>query len=214
MLHYPKIPDARGCPGGKCLAFDKIDGTNLHFAWDREFGWHAFGTRRDEFPLLPLGIAEFHRAHPGLEEADRLFLALLAQPIEEVFRMHPHFAQATACVAFAEYAGPNSFAGQHQPEDEKQLTLFDVLIQEQGLVGPFDFVERFGHLRVPRVVFRGRFTGKLTDDVRQGKYDVAEGVVIKGGSGGEDLWMVKVKTLEYLDLLKARFGTKWRDYWE
>jgi hypothetical protein len=32
MLHYPKIPSAAGCPGGKCVAFDKLDGTNLH--WD------------------------------------------------------------------------------------------------------------------------------------------------------------------------------------
>src|SRR3712207_8134788 len=36
-----------------CIAFEKVDGTNLHWDWDREFGWHAFGTRRDDFNLLP-----------------------------------------------------------------------------------------------------------------------------------------------------------------
>ena len=68
MLHYPKIPDSRGCPGGRCVAFDKVDGTNLHWDWDRDFGWHAFGTRRDTFNLTPDGIALFAAAHPELAE--------------------------------------------------------------------------------------------------------------------------------------------------
>jgi hypothetical protein len=25
--------------------FEKLDGTNLHWYWNRAFGWHAFGTR-------------------------------------------------------------------------------------------------------------------------------------------------------------------------
>jgi hypothetical protein len=28
------------------VAFEKYDGTNLHRDWDRDFGWHSFGTRR------------------------------------------------------------------------------------------------------------------------------------------------------------------------
>ena len=47
MLHYPKMPDSRNCPDGRCLAFEKYDGTNLHWEWEREFGWHSFGARRD-----------------------------------------------------------------------------------------------------------------------------------------------------------------------
>ena len=49
---------------------------------------------------------------------------------------------------------------------------------------------------------------------RQGKYDLKEGVVIKGGSGADDLWMCKVKTLGYLERLEQAFGTRWQDYWE
>ena len=100
---------------------------------------------------------------------------------------------------FTEYAGAGSFAGAHQPGDTRDLVLFDVLAGTAGLVGPFDFVRDFGHLRIPRVVFQGRFSGKLTEDVRRGKYEVREGVVIKGGTGGDDLWMCKVKTLAYLE---------------
>jgi hypothetical protein len=59
MPHRPKILGSRRCPGGRCVAFEKHDGTNLHWEWDREFGWHSFGTRRDEFTLPKIGIEQF-----------------------------------------------------------------------------------------------------------------------------------------------------------
>jgi hypothetical protein len=78
LLHYPKVPGSRGCPAGRCVAFEKYDGTNLHWDWDRDFAWHAFGTRRDQFNLLPAGIEQFTHAHPHLHEAPALFLQTLA----------------------------------------------------------------------------------------------------------------------------------------
>ena len=63
------------------------------------------------------------------------------------------------------------------------------------------------------MLFRGKFSGKLTEDVRAGNYDVDEGAVIKGGDG-ETVWMAKVKTQVYLNKLKASFGDKWEDYGE
>src|SRR4051812_48734127 len=105
MLHYPKIPSSEGCPGGKCFAFEKIDGTNLHFDWDRDFGWHAFGTRRDVFNLTPDGIAAFNAAHPGLEDAASLFQAALADRLDAIFRAAPDFEAHQEMRAFAEYAG-------------------------------------------------------------------------------------------------------------
>jgi hypothetical protein len=64
------------------------------------------------------------------------------------------------------------------------------------------------------VVYEGKLTGKFTEDVREGKYDVDEGVVCKGGSDADDLWMVKVKTYAYLERLKQAFADRWEDYWE
>jgi hypothetical protein len=212
VLHYPKIPDATGCPGGPCIAFDKIDGTNLHWSWDRDFGWHTFGTRRDQFDLTPAGIEAFHRAHPGLDHSVDLFLRTLAGPLEQVFHTNPDHVSQPEIQVFTEYAGPGSFAGRHSRGDVMELVLFDLLAR-QGLVGPFEFVRDFGHLRIPRVVFRGKFSGRLTEAVRQGKYGVEEGVVVKGGTGA-DLWMCKIKTLRYLERLKQQFGERWRDYWE
>ena len=50
MLHYPKIPSSsKPAPIGKCVAFEKLDGTNLHWCWDRDFGWHAFAGQTCSF---------------------------------------------------------------------------------------------------------------------------------------------------------------------
>ena len=45
-------------------------------------------------------------------------------------------------------------------------------------------------------------------------FGVAEGVICKGGTGGPDMWMVKIKTDAYLTRLKQAFADRWEDYWE
>jgi hypothetical protein len=214
MLHYPKIPGSSAAPTGRCVAFDKLDGTNLHWCWDRDFGWHAFGTRRDAFNLDDGGEAAFATAHPGLEEAARVFRETLAEPLDAVLRDHPNYADFTAVKAFAEFVGENSFAGAHDPDDPKRTVLFDVWADGYGFVSAQQFVADFGHLPIPRVVYTGKLTGAFLEAVREGKYGVAEGVVCKGGAGGEDVWMVKVKTYAYLERLKKSFGARWEDFWE
>jgi peptidase E len=47
-----------------------------------------------------------------------------------------------------------------------------------------------------------------------GKYGVQEGVVCKGGTGGSDIWMVKIKTHSYMERLKKAFAERWEEYWE
>jgi hypothetical protein len=63
-------------------------------------------------------------------------------------------------------------------------------------------------------VYTGKLTGAFLEAVREGKYGVAEGVVCKGGTGGRDVWMVKVKTYAYTERLKKSFGARWEEYWE
>jgi RNA ligase len=214
MLHYPKIPGSRGCPNGRCLAFEKYDGTNLHWDWDRDFGWHAFGTRRDEFNLTEAGVEQFARLHAHLRQCAEVFRATLAEGIEKVLRENPSYREFQAVKVFTEFLGPNSFAGLHKAEDPKELRLFDVQAEAVGIIGPRQFVADFGHLHTARVVYEGKLTGKFAEDVRTGLHGVAEGVVCKGGLGGSDVWMVKIKTYAYLEKLKKAFGDKWEDYWE
>lgn len=211
MLYYPKIPSSRDCPGGRCIAFEKYDGTNLHWNWDRDFGWHAFGTRRDEFNLTADGVRQFVQLH-GLAECVEIFWTRLAAGLEQVFRTS--YAVFPAMTAFTEFCGPNSFAGRHRAGDPMRLVLFDVQAADFGMLGPEAFVADFAHLPSAQVVYRGKFTGQFTEDVRLGKYAVAEGVICKGGAGGADLWSAKIKTYAYLEKLKAAFAERWEDYWE
>lgn len=91
-LVYPKMPGSRDAPAGSCIAFEKYDGTNIHWAWDATLGWHAFGTRRDRFDLDDNGIAEFNSSHPGLEDCSGLFLNSLEPLVTDVF-YHLRFAR-------------------------------------------------------------------------------------------------------------------------
>lgn len=203
MLHYPKIPSSKACRLGPCVVFEKLDGTNLHWDWHRDFGWHAFGTRRDSFNLLPEGIAEFESAHPNLRGAACLFLNRLAAPLTDAL---PEGVENV--VAFTEYLGERSFAGSHHPDDPKRVVLFDVQLDGE-MQDPERFLALFGQLEVPRVLYRGKFRGQMLEDVYNGKYGVAEGVVVKGPG-----WMAKVKTRAYEERLRRQFGERWQDYWE
>jgi hypothetical protein len=89
-----------------------------------------------------------------------------------------------------------------------------VWIEDFGFISPDRFVTDFQHLEIARVVYRGKLTGQFTEDVRNGKYGVDEGVICKGGTGGKDLWMVKIKTNAYMSKLKQSFADRWEDYWE
>ena len=210
-LVYPKMPGSGAAPLERCIAFNKYDGTNLHWVWDSEIGWHAFGTRRNRFDLDAAGVAEFNAAHPGLEQAAPVFLESWAEELSSVLKAHENYG-STEISAFTEYVGVNSFAGQHKHDDPKRLVLFDIKVSS-GFLAPDLFVDHFDHLPIARVVYRGKLTGKFTTDVREGRFDVEEGVVCKGGTTGKT-WMVKIKTNAYMQRLKDSFASDWGDYWE
>ena len=106
------------------------------------------------------------------------------------------------------------FAGLHKQEDPKELVLFDVE-NHNGIVPPEQFVEDFGDLNIAQVIYQGKLTGKFVDDVRQGEYNVDEGVVCKGISKATNsLWMVKIKTYVYRENFKQAFQDNWENYWE
>ena len=211
-LVYPKIPDSKNCPLKRCIAFEKYDGTNLHWVWEVELGWYAFGTRRDRFDLDDMGIADFNAAHPGLEEATDIFRKDFAHSLETLFRNNPQYNYPEITV-FTEFLGTNSFAGMHKKDDVKQLILFDVQAGK-GIISPEQFIRDFSEFNIARVVYRGKLTGKFIDDVREGKYGVDEGVVCKGGSTADELWMVKIKTYAYMTKLQQAFKDDWENYWE
>lgn len=209
-LQYPKIPGSRNAPIGGCIAFEKYDGTNLHWAWDCELGWYAFGTRRMQYDFDESGIAEFEANHAECAEAPAIFRSQFADPLEAVFQTN-RYCEAEQIKVFTEFLGEQSFAGKHLANDPKELVLLDVSVNGE-LVDPDSFVRDFATLNIARVVYRGRLTGKFIHDVREGKFNVGEGVVCK--STGDEPWMIKVKTDAYMARLKAAFHDDWESFWE
>jgi len=235
-LVYPKIPDGKLCPLTKCIAYEKYDGTNLHWIWKRNSNkpndgtWTHFGTRRDQFELNEQGITDFNKAHPGLEEAvpifNRTYRKLGSYPISHKYG--PDVGNEVTL--FTEFLGDKSFAGMHQSDDPKRLILIDVSVtyKNVGMVDPSQFCIDYGHFddhpknqagsKIPeyhfsRFIYEGKYTGQFVEDVRTGKYNVGEGVVCKGMYAGK-VHMVKIKTNAYMERLKVEFKDKWKNYWE
>ena len=124
------------------------------------------------------------------------------------------YRNQTKATVFMEFFGANSFAGLHDPSDEKDLKLFDIHIHRKGILGPREFTKNFGHLLfVSEIVYEGNLNKQLIADVREGKLDLNEGLVCKGGDGHK-LWMVKIKTNDYKKRLVAKLGGEWKAHWE
>ena len=208
-LVYPKIPDTLNCSLKQCTAFEKHDGTNIHWVWSPENGFHSFGTRRDRYAYSDASLAQFHQDHPGLDGLDRAF-EKIEQPLSDF--LIKNYYGTKEFIIFTEFHGHHSFAGTHDPKEEKKLTLFDVRIDGR-LMPPEQFIKLFEPFGIPKVVFQGKFTGQLFVDVRQGKYPVGEGVVVKGVADNQ-VYMAKIKTNAYLEKLKSKFGDNWKEYWE
>ncbi|MFO0941307.1 MAG: RNA ligase family protein [Pirellulales bacterium] len=212
QLVYPKMPASNAAPLGPCIAFEKCDGTNIHWCWDSSLGWYAFGTRRDRFDLDEGGIADFNRAHLGLEQCVAIFLTTLEQSLSKRLR-ELNYYNCEQLIVFTEFLGEQSFAGKHLATDTKRLVIID-LQTSNGFLAPESFVRDLDGLPIARVVYRGKLTGKFADDVREGRYAVNEGVVCKGETDGS-VWMAKIKTNgAYKIRLKEAFKDNWEEFWE
>jgi len=203
MKAYWSIPGIKSAPQTHCIAFDKLDGNNMRYEWDKKKGWHKFGTRRTV-------IDESHEDFGG---AIPLFLEKLADGLVKVFKDNYKAVKATA---FCEYWGAKSFSGQHEPDDPMNLTLIDVSIHKKGIVLPQDFVDNFGHLDIAKVVYEGDFDLQLIEEAKAGKFntkeqDCPEGIVAKGlmqdmksKNPQHHLWMAKCKTNDWMQELRER----------
>lgn len=141
------------------------------------------------------------------------FMQQLADDIEKVFNENKKYRGTEEAVVFCEHFGPSSFAGWHDYNELKlagELVIIDINIHKKGIILPGDFIKDFGHLEIPKVVYRGNFNKQFISDVKEGKYeDLEEGVVVKGVNpknkrDQHGLWMSKVKTKWWLAELKAR----------
>ncbi|MEK6832572.1 MAG: RNA ligase family protein [Nanoarchaeota archaeon] len=203
MKDYPSIARSNKAPIGEhCIAFYKYDGSNLRWEWSKKKGWNKFGTRNHLFDKNDL---QFGQAIP-------LFLETIAPKLDDIIKQE--FKNIDIVTVFTEYFGPSSFAGQHLPDEKKELRLFDVCPHKKCMMNPKDFINIFGSLPfAAQVVYEGILAEQFIDDIRNNKYPVNEGVVCKGGDR-HNLWMVKIKTNIYKQKLIDTYGNRWNNYWE
>ena len=212
-LAYSKIPNSEKCLLNNCIAFEKYDGTNIHVVWNKKWGWIDFGTRRDRFPLNNVGINEFFKCHPELGDDKTLkLIENISDKILDFVCENTNYNIYNEVIIFMEYHGPNSFAGQHDPKDIKKLTLIDVMTDGQ-IIPPQQFLDDFKDFDIAKVIYKGKYSGQFSEDVRNGKYSVNEGVVCKGVVD-DKVYMCKIKTNAYMNKLQTQFKDNWKDYWE
>ena len=126
-LIYPKIPSPKNCPLKQCIAFEKLDGTNIHWVWKRNYGgmFASFGTRRDQFPLHLKGRQAFAKSHPELADVDEVFInSPIEGELDYIFTEHENYKDYNEIFVFTEYFGKNSFAGSHSIKDSKKNCAF------------------------------------------------------------------------------------------
>lgn len=192
---YPSLPYGTSC-SVPVVAFDKLDGSNVRAEWNRKKGWFKFGTRNrlvDEtdpvFGKVPTAIVNKY--------GDPLARALADSGYERA-------------MCFFEFWGPASFAGMHDPKEEQTVTLFDVAPFQRGILMPEDFLEKFGHLDHPKVLWFGEPDEDFVFQVRESRLKdmTFEGVVCKSVSNGKTKMpiMFKQKSKAWLDKLGAYCG--------
>ncbi len=195
MKSYPSILHATGQSFREFDAhvFDKLDGSNLRWEWSKKAGWHKFGTRR----------RLFDEKDEVFGEAIDLFKQKLAEPVERI----AHDQRWPRIVAFTEFWGLESFAGLHEPEDSKFLTLFDIDVYKQGLIDPRKFLKLFDDLDIPRYLGKMKWTRGFVQSVRDGDIPVTfEGVVGKAMAGRKRI-MAKAKTQAWVDRVIERYSS-------
>ena len=197
MKSYSEIPHiSKSALGQTVFAFDKYDGSNLRFEWNKKRGWYKFGSRN----------CMIDAKHPDLGKGVTLFLEKYGDKLSEMFKTEKDFRNVQEFVAFAEFFGPNSFAGRHDENDKKDIILFDISVYKKGMMHPKDFINLAGQyeLHVPSCVHYGPLNASFIDWVRNHTF-LKEGVVCKWVDG-KHVKMTKIKTLAWLKRLKEMYN--------
>jgi len=192
MKSYPSIP--RSSHEFKAHTFDKIDGSNLRFEWNRKNGWIKYGTRNRLFDLTD---EVFGNAIP-------LFHETMAETIHNIAKAE----RWESVIAFAEFWGRHSFAGIHFNDEPKYLTLFDVAPYKKGLLPPIDFRKLFED-KVPTAKYLGNFNWTSDFRTRVWKKEL-DGITFEGVVGkakdGKKIIMSKAKTQAWIESVKLRYS--------
>ena len=193
MKQYPEIV-TNVVQGQAIYAFDKLDGSNFRAEWTSKRGFWKFGTRTR---LLD-------RAERPLGEAIDLFMAESGDELGSRFKSE----RWQEAIAFCEFWGPSSFAGNHADEAHF-ASLIDVSVHKKGLLLAKDFLKLTDGLHRAKLLYHGNANQPFVDSVKDGRLEgmTFEGVVCKGPyvRPGQPM-MFKVKSQAWFDKLRGVCG--------
>lgn len=206
MKEYPHISHySKGILGEQVHAFNKLDGSNIRVLWDKKNakksistgGFIRFGTRTQIIS----------RVDQHFGDSVDLFLDKYCDDLNRIFHDERYFRNINRVNLYCEYFGPSSFAGYHDLKEKKDVVLFDVAPERKGFITPKLFIEMFGQLDIPELIYNGSFNKELIENIKNSS--LQEGVVCKGvrkTKGNDIVWMTKIKTITWLDRLKNKYG--------
>lgn len=181
------------------IAFDKLDGSNLRFEWNKKRGFYKFGSRNvmidENSEQFGVGIKIFKEKYE--ENLNRVFTS-------------KKYKDILSFVCFGEFVGKKSAFGQHDfNNDEFDVVLFDIDRYKKGLIHPKDFVDDFGEFGIPKIIYQGNLNKEFVNRVENNEFNLSEGVICKGKistkKGQEQLYYCKIKTNDWLARLR-KFG--------
>lgn len=197
MKSYPSIKKYRedrylGFVGD---TFAKIDGSNLRFEWEKKRGWFRFGSRR----------RLINESHETFGSAMEMFQSGFAEQFEKLAVKK----KWNGITVYCEFWGENSFAGEHEPDDEKFLTPIDVAIYKQGVLESAEFVKLFNDKFDLKYLGNLTWDEKFVEQVQSSKYPgmAFEGVVGKNGTGHKRL-AIKLKSKAWVDKVVQSYGAE------
>jgi hypothetical protein len=192
MKHYPSITK-EVYHNIDIYAFDKLDGSQIRAEWNSKRGFYKFGSKNQ---LIDQSTKPWGRSINLINDKYQ-------KDLSQVFNDN----KWKDAICFFELWGASSFAGTHNFEEELTTTLFDVNPYKQGILEPDQFIQLFGHLDIPKVLYCGQVSVELFDQVKQSTLPgmTCEGVVCKGASqtNAHMPVMFKIKSKMWLEKLRV-----------
>jgi hypothetical protein len=162
--------------------YDKIDGTNLAWYWNKNKGWWKSSTR----------TVVFDNNDPVWGYTHELFKDLSITPRGNNF------------ILYTELHGMGSFAGSHSKLFKQKLYPIDIMIDGVWLL-PSELKE-FGIIPIEENVY----SDALINNIKDNMYEVKEGIIIR--SNKKRGIRVKVKTDEYVKKIQMMYKNSWKHY--
>jgi len=198
MKSYDTIPYYGDYWDLPIIGFDKLDGSNLRFEWNKKRNFYKFGSRN----------VMIDESNEQFGFAINLFQEKYSEKLSKLFTSKD-YRNIQSFVCFAELVGKKSSFGQHDfGNDEFDVVLFDVAQYKKGFVPPRQFVRDFQEFGIPRVIYDGNLNMSLVKRVKANEFNLSEGIICKGETktkrGVDNIYVCKIKTDDWFNRLRAK----------